>query len=203
MSPLLAQLAPLFISPGLAIAGAALVGIPIAIHLLWRMHRQPQPWAAMRFLAEAYRRHRSRMRLEQFLLLLVRCLILFTLGLALAGPMLSGCSNRLTNADNPAAPARTIYLLLDDTLSSRAAAEGGAGGASRFEQLRDVAIKVVDAANASDRIALWTTARPARLVVPATTDHALIRGTLSDLQARYARSDLLATLSSEIGRAHV
>lgn len=196
MAPLLAQLAPLFASPGLAIAGAALVAIPIAIHLLWRMHRQPQPWAAMRFLAEAYRRHRSRMRLEQFLLLLVRCLILFTLGLALAGPLLSGCSNRLTGGDNATAPARTIYVLLDDTLSSRTAADGNAGSASRFEQLRDLANKVLDAANPADRIALWTTARPARLVQPATTDHALIRRSIAELDARYSRSDLLPSLAS-------
>ncbi|MDH3585436.1 MAG: BatA domain-containing protein, partial [Phycisphaerae bacterium] len=84
MIHVLAQLAlPSFAVPSLAVAGAVAISIPIIIHILSRRPRKPQPWAAMRFLLAAYRKHRVRTRLEQLLLLLVRCLILFLLGLAL------------------------------------------------------------------------------------------------------------------------
>ena len=56
--------------PAIAVAGAAAMVVPIAIHLLTLMRRRPEPWAAMRFVIEAYQRHRRRLRFEQWLLLL-------------------------------------------------------------------------------------------------------------------------------------
>src|SRR5690606_20268012 len=82
-------------TPGLAVAGAVAMAVPIVIHLLSRFRRKREPWGAMRFLMEAYRKHRRRLQIEQLLLLAVRCLLLLTLGLALAGPVLSGCAGQL------------------------------------------------------------------------------------------------------------
>ena len=64
-----------FVTGGLALAGLAATAIPIIIFLLWRQRRTPVPWAAMRFLLEAFRKHRRRLQVEQLLLLAVRCLI--------------------------------------------------------------------------------------------------------------------------------
>ena len=64
-----------FVTAGLAIAGLLAVSIPILIHLLARQRRKPVEWAAMRFLIEAFRKHRRRLQLEQIILLAVRCLI--------------------------------------------------------------------------------------------------------------------------------
>ncbi len=44
----------------------------------------------MRFLLEAYRKQKQRMRFEQWLLLLVRCLIVLLLGLALLRNVIIG-----------------------------------------------------------------------------------------------------------------
>ena len=77
-----------FATIGLLVAGAVSMAVPIIIHLLARQRRRPIEWAAMRFLIEALRKHRQRIRLEQFLLLLARCLVLFILGAALARPIL-------------------------------------------------------------------------------------------------------------------
>src|SRR3954463_3349870 len=57
-----------------AVAGGA-VSIPIIIHLLNRRRFRIVEWAAMRFLLTAQRKNARRMRLEQLLLLIVRCLI--------------------------------------------------------------------------------------------------------------------------------
>src|SRR5688500_6522171 len=153
---LLSQVASLFTVPGLAAAGAAAVAIPIAIHLLTRLRRRPQPWAAMRFLLEAYRRQRQRIQLEQLLLLLVRCAILAVLGLALSGPLLGGIASGL-GADTS---GRLVFLVLDDALSSQASADPGAPVRRRFEELRRLALRTLDDLRPADRVAIWLAARP-------------------------------------------
>src|SRR5437762_14079700 len=66
-------------------AGAA--SIPIIIHLLNRNRFRVVTWAAMRFLLAAQRKNTPRMRLEQFLLLAVRTLLVLLLVLAMASVM--------------------------------------------------------------------------------------------------------------------
>src|SRR5436190_6284929 len=65
-----------------AVAGSA-VSIPVIIHLLNRRRFRVVEWAAMRFLLTAQRKNARRMRLEQLLLLLVRCLIVLMIVLAM------------------------------------------------------------------------------------------------------------------------
>ena len=58
----------------LLLFGTLAVAAPIIIHLLARRRFRVVQWAAMRFLLEAEHRNRKRIRLEQLLLLLLRCL---------------------------------------------------------------------------------------------------------------------------------
>ena len=66
--------------------GAALVAVPILLHLLM----QPKPvevtFPALRFLQKRQQTTRARMQLRHFLLLLMRCLLIALAALALAGP---------------------------------------------------------------------------------------------------------------------
>jgi len=64
-----------FASPGLAVAGALCVAVPVLVHLMLRRRRRPYEWAAMDLLREAIRRVERRRRLERWLLLAVRCLV--------------------------------------------------------------------------------------------------------------------------------
>src|SRR4051794_19400046 len=57
-----------------AAAAAAAVGVPLVIHLLFRKRYQIVPWAAVRFLLVAERRHRR--RVDQWLLLALRAMAL-------------------------------------------------------------------------------------------------------------------------------
>src|SRR5260370_36111696 len=68
-----------------AVGGA--IAIPIVIHLLNRRRFRVVTWAAMRFLLNAERKNARRMRLEQLILLGVRCLIVLLLVLAMASIM--------------------------------------------------------------------------------------------------------------------
>src|SRR5262245_35945445 len=69
------------------VAAAAAMALPIVIHLLNRKRFRVVTWAAMRFLLAAQRKNRRRMRLEQWLLLAVRTLIVLLLVLAMASVM--------------------------------------------------------------------------------------------------------------------
>ena len=70
----------------LSVAGVAVgsMSIPVIIHLLNRRRFKIVNWAAMRFLLAAQKKSSRRMRIEQLLLLAVRCLIVLLLVLAMA-----------------------------------------------------------------------------------------------------------------------
>ncbi|HEX5009993.1 MAG TPA: BatA domain-containing protein [Planctomycetota bacterium] len=66
--------------------GAALVALPILIHLLNRRRYVVVPFAAMSFLLAAFKSRRRRLRMENLLLLLLRCLLVLLAALAMALP---------------------------------------------------------------------------------------------------------------------
>ena len=68
--------------------GLAAAGVPILIHLLNRRKFREVPWAAMRFLLAAIRKNQRRLRIEQWLLLAVRTLIILLVVAAMAKPFL-------------------------------------------------------------------------------------------------------------------
>ncbi len=84
-SPVLAAL----LTPALFAGGAAAMAAPILIHLLSRRRFKRIRWAAMDFLIDAERRNRRRIRMEDWILLALRCLGVFLIGLMLARPFVS------------------------------------------------------------------------------------------------------------------
>jgi len=72
------------VSPALFYAGAAAASVPILIHLLSKRRFRRVRWAAMDFLIKADRRNRRRVRLEELILLALRCLAMLLAGLMLA-----------------------------------------------------------------------------------------------------------------------
>jgi hypothetical protein len=167
-----------------------MVAIPIAIHLLTRLRRRPQPWAAMRFILEAYKKQRQRMQIEQWLLLVVRCLILLVLGLALSGPMLGGCA-RAFGVD---AAGRVVCIVIDDSLSTRAELDAQR---SRFDELRAEALRLVEHLRAADRVAIIRAAHPfLSEIAPPTLDHAQARDALTQMKPRYSGADWPGALAA-------
>lgn len=66
--------------------GALAVGVPVLIHLLNRRRFVVRSFAAMAFLQQAFARRRKRLRMENLLLLLLRCLVVLLAALAMALP---------------------------------------------------------------------------------------------------------------------
>jgi len=94
-------------------AAAALVSLPIIIHLLNKRKFRIVDWAAIEFLLDADKRNRRRLRLENLILLLLRCLAVLLLGLMLARPFAcSPLAARLLDAEQ-----FERIVLLDDSLS--------------------------------------------------------------------------------------
>ena len=181
--------AGMFLAPALAAAGAAAIAVPIAIHLLTRMRRKQVPWAAMKFLMEAFRKQRRRLQLEQLLLLLIRCLILIVLGLALAGPAAIGLARHL------GAPigGKVICIVIDDALSTQTKADGQN---ARFEDLRKLALKIVDGLGPGDQVALFTVARPHTPVIAnPTPDLSRVRKAIEALTPQSSHSDWGSAMS--------
>lgn len=74
-----------FVNPGM-LAGLALIAAPIVIWLFNRVRVRQIEWAAQVFLLRAMKRSQRRRRIENLLLLLLRCLVLAFFVMAIARP---------------------------------------------------------------------------------------------------------------------
>jgi len=92
-----------FLTPML-LGGAALVAVPIVLHLIMRRKPVPHEFPALRFLRERAVANRRRLRLSHLLLLLLRMAALMLLALALARPVLRG-AGWLASGEGPVAAA--------------------------------------------------------------------------------------------------
>ncbi len=149
----LAQMDSLFLHPALAATGAAAVAAPLVIHLLARARRRPQPWGAMRLILEAARQERTRLRLRQWLLLVLRCLIVILLGLALARPLSRGFLSAL---GHPQEHGRRVAVVIDDSYAASApwGATAASGDVMRLARGRAAAGALLDALDSGDRVLL-------------------------------------------------
>jgi hypothetical protein len=180
----------IFANPGLLAAGLLCVGVPILIHILMRRRRRPVSWGAMEWLLEAYRQQRRRMRFEQLLLLALRCLLVALVGVALAKPLLGDRGG--LDAQRP----KTLAILLDDSLASRAT---GADGAAALETHKAAAMALIDQLDAArgDRAGLILLASPARGVVsPASSDLAEVKRLIAGVLPTDAKADVSGGLEA-------
>jgi hypothetical protein len=78
-----------FVTPAL-MTGAALVAVPILLHLIMRREAQLLKFPALRFVEQRRTLNEHRLRLRHLLLLALRCAIIAVLAFALARPTLRG-----------------------------------------------------------------------------------------------------------------
>ncbi len=103
-----------FLNPWMLL-GTLAVASPILIHLLNKRRFKIVEWAAMDFLFAADKKNRRRVQLENFILLLLRCLAMLLLALMLARPFLPSSLTAIL------AQAQKVerVILIDDSLSQR------------------------------------------------------------------------------------
>lgn len=140
-----------FLNP-ILLLGTAGIGIPILIHLLNRRRFRKMPWAAMRYLRASIERNQRRMKLQDWILLAVRCLLLALIAFALARPSLKGLSASWLGSE-----VNSVVML--DRSASMARLERD--GTSRFDGAKAVALEVsqsVPAGSAASLVLLPDTA---------------------------------------------
>jgi len=171
--------------PAIFALGLAALALPIAVHFLFRRRRRPAPWGAMRFVLEAYRRQRKRLRFEQLLLFSARCLILLLAALALARPILGSADA------SPAGPV-TLYLLVDNSIAGDLR-EDTAAATPALARHRDRAARLLASLDEArgDRAALIPLAAPAEgVVLPPSPDLGAVGGLVRQLAQLDSAPDL-------------
>ncbi len=103
-----------FVTPTLFFGGAVAVAAPIIIHLLARRRFKRVRWAAMDFLLHAERKNRRRIRMEEWILLALRCLAVLLLALMVARPFIKPSSGAVLFGG---ARRTERVFVLDDSLS--------------------------------------------------------------------------------------
>ena len=121
--------------------GLAMGVLPILIHLLSRRKHREVEWAAMRFLLDAVRKNARRIQLEQWLLLLIRTLIIVGLILGLAEPRWESLKKIFTTTQ----PIHRI-VVLDASFSMGAES----GGQTRFVRAQSQLRKILEGARQGD-----------------------------------------------------
>ena len=180
----MSALAGLFLHPGIALAAALSVALPIAIHFLFRRRRVPIDWGAMELLREAVRRTNRRLRLEQWVVLALRSLLVLLAGLAVAAPFVGDALAAMRGE-------KTWVVVVDDGVTSGLRV----GSETELARVRDEAMALVAGRAAGDRVAIVRAAAPARLVLAPTADEAALREALEAVAPRETPSDLAAALA--------
>ncbi len=126
----------LFLNPYSMIAGVALVGSPIIIHLINRMRYRRVKWAAMEFLLKSQKRNRRRLIIEQLILLLLRILLVLLIGLLLA--------RLVSDALALARPQGSLHVVaLDDTASMGDAWRADGQAKTTFEAAKKAVVEEI------------------------------------------------------------
>ena len=107
-----------FLNP-LFLFGLAAAAIPVIIHLFTRKRPREVPFSSLEFLTEVNRSEIRRIRLKQWLLLLLRALALTALALAMSRPVWKGVSSAQRGA------SATVVALVDVSGSMGAATRSG------------------------------------------------------------------------------
>ena len=117
------------------------VAVPIIIHLLYRKNRKETDWAAMELLRRALVVRSGQIKLEDFIILLLRCLTLLLLAAALLRPILK-------DSDLIGDQKVGMVVAIDDSLSMNH------GATTRFENAIEKARQVIGTSQLGDKISI-------------------------------------------------
>ena len=126
--------------------GLGAVAVPIIIHLLNRRKFRKVTWAAMKFVKLSIDQNQRRMKLEDLILLLLRCAMLALLALALARPVMRDSDSSFMGRSG-----LTSVLVLDNSFSMGL----GDGESTRFERAKAACTNILDSLPAGSSVALF------------------------------------------------
>ena len=116
--------------------GAGALAIPVAVHFLTKPRPVTHPLATIRFLREIIEEKRSRSRLRDLIVLLLRMIAVGLLAVALARPWIS--NSQAVEAIPDDATARVIVIDVSQSMSAKTA------GTTTIAQAQTIARKYLE-----------------------------------------------------------
>jgi hypothetical protein len=170
----------------LFLLAAAAVAVPLLLHLFQRQDRRRIPFPALRYLQRTAKEHARSIRFRQLLLLLLRVGALLLVVLAAARLHLRG--------QGGAHPPTALAIILDNSPSSGLVQDD----VRRLDELRELALRSLDAAGEDDRIWVIRAGEPGDVAPPGGAAEARTRvletvpgGGAADLVASLERAAAL------------
>lgn len=163
------------------LGGVAAASIPLIIHLLHRSRFRVVKWGATHLMDAALIKNSKRIRIEQLLLLILRCLIPAVLAFCMARPVLSQL------AALAGASKTSIVLMLDNSYSM----ESGGKDNGNFVQARNTASQIITSlGRGSDvEVILMAGENPELEAIP-NFDLSRLGKAVSELDAGYGKADV-------------
>ena len=153
------------------LAGAALIGLPVLLHLLRRKPRALVRFPSLRFLGESALRDTRQNQLMRWLTLLLRCLAIALLCAAFARPFWGAA---------PTSTRRALVIALDNSMSQQAR--------GRWEETQGWSLSRLDELAPGDQAALLVMEPEPVWLVPMTDDLARVRTALAAVKPGYDKT---------------
>ena len=175
-----------FLNPAVLL-GLIAAALPLAIHLLHRGRAQPQPFSDFAFLRQLQQNRMRRLQLRQWLVLLLRTLIIALIVCAFARPTAGGGWG---GGDRPVA----VHALLDLSYSTRYQRPSG----SLFDQLQRQLGDLLTVLPPRDQVAVQPFAQ--RPQAPFAGDRDYLAERIAELAPTQEATDLRAALHAAAQR---
>jgi hypothetical protein len=172
-----------FLNP-IFLFGLAAAAIPIIIHLFTRRRPREVRFSSLEFLTEVNQSEIRRLRIKQWLLLLLRTLAVAAIALAMARPAVKGSVGLKSGA------ATTVVALVDQSGSMGAAAPGGQHDATLAIEARRVIEDLLTTLGPGDELLLVPYDRAPHPVTPKPgSDLGRLRAAAHAIQATAYTTD--------------
>ena len=171
--------------------GLAAISAPIIVHFIHRNRVQSLDWGAMMFLDELLAKSARRIKLQEWLLLLVRALIIACLVLAMMRPIFKNMPGGALRASGGSTSA---MLLLDDSYSMKAGHPHNA-----WHSARELALRYVDTLHKGDNVTVLFTSSSGKGLPPSyLLDLDRAREIIRGAAPRYEKMDMPFALDAAI-----
>ncbi len=164
------------------LGGLAIAALPLLVHLISRRRARRVKFAAMEFVLKSQRRTARNLRLRQFLLLLVRTLLVLAIALALTRPIWRA-EKTASLTDAPL----VVVVVVDVSGSMRAVIDGD----SAFQRAVEIARERVTGLAPDVRAGLVACAATPKDSVAPSFDRARLLSSLQTLRAGFGPADLV------------
>ncbi|AGA26203.1 BatA domain-containing protein [Singulisphaera acidiphila] len=177
-----------FANPAL-LWGLVAASLPIIIHLLNRRKFREVQWAAMRFLLAAIQKNSRRIRVENWVLLAIRTLVILLVVSAMAKPFLESLG-----ALPIIAGQRTHHVLVLDGSLSMAYSTGET---TRWEQAKALAKQLVKDTRRGDAVSVVLMADPPRIFIKdPSPNHSEVLKEIEGITLPHGGTDLAASFAA-------